>query len=89
MIQFNSTRNTAVHPGQALGTALRNHAKAYHPDSGSEEGAVGWQGQPAPGWDLSEQGFEVMMNDMGFASSAEYIQYKAETSVPAGGRPKL
>ena len=34
VIQFNSSRNSAVTPGQALGTALRNHADPAHADSG-------------------------------------------------------
>jgi hypothetical protein len=33
--QFNSSRNRAISPGQALGTALRNHADPAHPDSGT------------------------------------------------------
>ena len=81
MIQFNSSRNRAILPGQALGTALRNHPQADHADSGGVEGAFGLPGQEAPGWDLDEAGFETLCRDLGFASAEDYIAYKAATSV--------
>jgi hypothetical protein len=81
VIQFNSSRNRAITPGQALGTALRNHASQDHPDSGGLEGACGLPGQEPPGWDLSEAGFETLCKDLGFASAEDYVRYKAATSV--------
>ena len=87
VIQFNVSRNALVAPGQALGTAMRNHAVADHPDSGGAEGARGWPGQPPPGWDLSEQQFESMCRDLGFATAEDYVRYKATTSVRT--QPKL
>jgi hypothetical protein len=83
VIQFNKSRTDAVHPGQALGTAMRNHPRADHPDSAGEEDARGWRGQEAPGWDLSEEGFSAMMADLGLATAEDYIEYKARTSVGA------
>ena len=75
------SRNTFIRPGQALGTALRNHVDAAHPDSGGEEGALGWPGQAPPGWDLTEGQFEDLFRDLGFESAEDYVRYKAETSV--------
>ena len=81
VIQFNSSRNRAILPGQALGTAQRNHPQADHADSGGVEGAFGLPGQEAPGWDLDAAGFETLCRDLGFASAEDYIAYKAATSV--------
>jgi hypothetical protein len=68
---------------------MRNHARADHPDSAGPEGACGWPGQPAPGWDLDNLGFETLCRDLGFASAADYIEYKARTSVPNTRAAKL
>ena len=81
VIQFNVARHSLIAPGQALGTALRNHPQADHADSGGVEGAFGLPGQEAPGWDLDEAGFETLCRDLGFASAEDYIAYKAATSV--------
>ena len=86
VIQFNVARHSLIAPGQALGTALRNHADADHPASGGAEGAPGWPGQGPPGWDLDEAQFEELCRDLGFDSAEAYVRYKAETSVPSQAR---